>query len=68
MIYNIDSHRKIIGDYLFETDENFNIYVYKNDNLEFIEEVQIGYKYDFEEFVELCNEWIEGKKGNVNYE
>jgi hypothetical protein len=44
--------------YFFESDEFNNIHVYKVGTMEYLDMIEVEYKYDHDEFVFKCKEWI----------
>lgn len=61
MVYSVGDFRNVINEYLFENDEFGNIHVYKIGSMEYLDMIDIDYKYDFDEFISICNKWINKK-------
>lgn len=59
MLYNIDKYSDFIDSYFFQCDEFYNIHVYKKvSEFEYLDMVELDYKYDYAEFKFQCSEWI----------
>lgn len=62
MIYEVNDNRITLDNYFFEADELNNIHVYKNGTMEYLDMIEIDYKYDYDEFLFQCKEWIRKNK------
>lgn len=58
MIYNVGNFRESINNYFFENDEFGNIHVYKNGTMEYLDMIDIDYKYTHDDFLFICKDWI----------
>lgn len=62
MIYNVGHFREFIDGYFFESDEFNNIHIYKKGSMEYLDMIDVDYKYDHDEFIFKCKEWMRGVK------
>lgn len=58
MIYNVGEYRERISNYFFENDEFGNVHVYKTGTMEYLDMIDVDYKYDYDQFLFICKEWI----------
>lgn len=62
MVYELGEYRKSLEGYFFDSDEFGNIHVYQKGTMEYLDKIDIDYKYDYDEFIILCNNWINKKQ------